>query len=155
MKRKKKRKKNKFKPISHNQIIKIDLNYFNEETEENLRGSRYYLVTKLIKSNQDDLLLELLIITTHKQKKFGIQKRFISHYKIIDLPICLPNISFISRPRTIILKISSHKYRYYLCGNCSRFCFSEEEFTRIREDHKEYWADSLNSLFLATINLEI
>src|SRR4051812_6537378 len=125
MKRKKKKRprKNRFKPISEQQIIKIDFGYTNEETDDDLRGERYYLVTKLTQSRKtkNKLVLELLIIiTTRPQRKFGSQKQLISHYEITESPACLPKSSFISRPRLILLKISLGKYRHYLCGQCSR-----------------------------------
>src|SRR5438270_12256218 len=108
MKRKKKPRKNRYKPISEQQIIKIDFAYTNEETDDDLRGERYYLATKLTKlrKTKDKLTLELFIITTRTQRRFGSQKQLLSHYKITELPTCLPKSSFISRPRLILLKIS-------------------------------------------------
>src|SRR4051812_16156633 len=138
MKGEKKRRprKNRYKKISAQQIIKINLDYTNEVTGDDLRGERYYLVTKIIQPRKvkSKLVLELFIITTRAQKRFGLQKQLISHYEIDELPTCLPKSSFVSRPRLILLKMSLGKYRHHLCGQCSQFCFDGEEFTRIIED---------------------
>ena len=156
-KKKKKPKKNRYKTISEQQIIKIDFGYTNEETNDDLREEKYYLVTKLTKprKNKNKLALELFIITTGVKRKFGPQKLIIPHYKIVESPTCLPKTSFISRPRLILLKISLSKYRHHLCGQCSQFCFNEEEFTRIIEDHQRFWTNRLHEPLLETIDLEI
>src|SRR5438270_375950 len=88
MKRKKKKipRKNRFKAVSNQQIIKVDLDYVNEETGDDLRGERYYLVTKLTQTRKtkSKLVLELFIqsILAYQQEH---QKSWAELVKEIDI----------------------------------------------------------------------
>ena len=132
--KKKKRQKNKLKPISKNQIIvKLDLDYTDEENDIDFRGGRYYLVKDFKKIKGSRLETELLVITTkEKDEWFKLQ------HPIEKLPKCLPNISFIDQYLLIILKLKENKYYHYLCSDCARFCLDSEEFIEIVKEHKDF-----------------
>jgi hypothetical protein len=93
IRKKKKHQKNKYKKISENQIIvKLDLDYTDEENDTDLRGERYYLVKNFKEIKGNKLKTELLVITTRKKKK-----RFELQHPIKKLPNCLINTSFIDK----------------------------------------------------------
>ena len=147
--KKKKCQKNRFKPISKNQIIvKLDLDYTDEENEIDFRGKRYYLVTNFKRIKRSRLETELFVITT-KEK---LPK---SQHPIRKLPNCLPNASFIDYYPLIKLRLKETKYHHYLCSECSAPCLDDEEFTEIIKKHKDFRKENFGQPFLEVIKLEI
>jgi len=143
-KKKKRRRKNRFKPISENQIIRINLDYTDEENDIDLRGNRYYLVTSFRTEKNDKLIIKLFVITTRKnpttktKNKFLRDKWFTLKYKIKKLPNCLPNVSLIDQYLLITLRLEPNKYRHHLCYTCPNFCLDSEEYIQITNEHEEY-----------------
>ncbi|CAG8732497.1 16149_t:CDS:1 [Racocetra persica] len=137
MAKKRKRRKNKFKPILENQIIRINLDYTDEEKDIDLRGNRYYLVTSFKKVKKGKLVIELFTITTKKKNNFRGDKRLILQYKL-KKPNCLSNPSLINQEILITLRLEQNKYRHHLCPSCQNICLDPEEYGQIVKEHKEH-----------------